>query len=112
MKTTPLTREIADQRKSEILGLESYIDNVGGPNWTEENLLKELPMKWDLSFLMENDDGQIVAYLISSNLHGRYHIHRPFIHPSMRKIATVRLIRQAARIAQTKGFTEIELEGW
>lgn len=102
-----LTKEIATEKKEEILGLEKDIKNIGGPNWTEENLLKDLPMKWDLSFILEGDAGEIIGYVIASNQNRRYHIHRPFLHPSYRKKRTLWLIREAVRTAKANSFTEV-----
>ncbi len=51
--------------------------------------------------------GVIQAYLIASELNGNYHVHRPFLHPKLRKRGLFRLVKEAARIATSKGYSEI-----
>jgi len=107
MKVKILTNQEAREKKDEILGLERYINNIGGPDWTEENLFKELPDKWNLSFYITNEQDKIIAYLISSNRDGYYHMHRTFIIPELRKKLTFVLVRHAVRIAKENGFNEL-----
>lgn len=106
MKIKQLDKQIAEELSNSILDLEKFVNNVGGPDWTKENLLKDLPKKWDLSFLIMNDV-KIIGYIIASDRNKCYHIHRPFLHPEYRGKLTLHLLRLAAKKAKEFDFNEI-----
>ena len=49
LKIIPLTKEYAINNSESILRLERNWIEIGDDPWNLENLLYELPMKWDLS---------------------------------------------------------------
>lgn len=106
MKIKQLDKQIAEELSNSILDLEKFVNNVGGPDWTKENLLKDLPKKWDLSFLIMNET-KIIGYIIASDRKGCYHIHRPFLLPEYRGRLTLSLLRFAGKKARESGFNEI-----
>lgn len=105
MKVIPLTKQLAEELSDELLSFEKFVNNVGGPNWTKENLMQDLPRKWELSFLLMNDKS-ILGYVIASERNGCYHIHRPFLLPEYRYNLTFSLIKSIFKRAKEIGFNE------
>ena len=101
-----LTKPVAVAQVDDVLNLEHYMDNIGGPDWTAEHILKELPRKWELSFLIQNAES-LAGYVVASERQGRYHIHRPFLHPDYRRRKTRLLIREIEAQARRSGFAQV-----
>lgn len=49
MEILPLTRELAIEKADEILALEHNWTEIGDEAWDINNLLSDLPLKWELS---------------------------------------------------------------
>ncbi|NOQ38622.1 GNAT family N-acetyltransferase [archaeon] len=54
-----------------FLALESIWTDLGEKEWTEDNFLLDLPLKWNLSFMCKNrSDESIIGYIIASQKPG------------------------------------------
>ncbi len=65
MEIIPLTKDYTIARADEILALEHNWKEIGDDVWTIDNLLYELPMKWELSHAALYE-GRIAGYQIGS----------------------------------------------
>jgi len=65
MKIINLTKDYAIEKANEILALEHNWTEIGDESWNIDNLLYELPMKWELSYAALNEE-EIVGYQIGS----------------------------------------------
>ena len=65
IKIVKLTKELAVKISDQILILEKNWAEIGDEPWNIDNLLNDLPLKWDLSQLALVDNN-VVGYLIAS----------------------------------------------
>tara|TARA_B100001123_G_C15344974_1_gene1036569 strand:- start:4788 stop:5264 length:477 start_codon:yes stop_codon:yes gene_type:complete len=65
ISTSPLTSNNIDLSLDRFFELEIEWTNTGQPAWSKEQFLRELPLKWQLSFIAVIDC-TIVGYLIGS----------------------------------------------
>ncbi len=65
MKILLLSKNFAVKNAEEILSLEYNWTEIGDKPWNIDNLLYELPMKWELSQIALHDK-KIVGYLVGS----------------------------------------------
>ncbi len=65
MKILSLSKNFAVKNAEEILSLEHNWTEIGDKPWSIDNLLSELPMKWELSQVALHDK-KIVGYIIGS----------------------------------------------
>jgi len=63
IKIIPLTQEYASKKAENILTLEHNWTEIGDEPWNIDNLMYELPLKWELSHIALYD-GNIVGYQI------------------------------------------------
>ncbi len=62
-----ITRGYLEANLERFFAIESNWTELGEEAWTEDNFLLELPLKWDLSFLCKDGDGEsIIGYVIGS----------------------------------------------
>ena len=106
MKVVHLTKERTKKFCKKILSLEKFIENIGSPDWTEENLMLDLPKKWELSFMFLDNKENINGYVIASERNNCYHVHRPFLHPKYRGKLTHFLVKTFLKRAKEAGFKQ------
>ena len=104
---TTLTKEKMEEVSPILIAYERYMENIGGPNWGYEHFMKELPRKWELSFLMTQPLQEIIGYAIVSERDSRYHVHRPFLLPQYRFSHTRFLTKTLLHRAKESGLAEM-----
>ncbi len=71
-RITCLTRDIAVQSVRELLALFNDFPEL---EWTRDNLLHELPMKWELSLIAFDDQDQPIGLIICSRKKTAVYVH-------------------------------------
>ena len=93
--------------------IETFIQLIQGwqySSWNEENFMYELPLKWQFSFgVYENE--KLLGFCFASNkLNGVYYIHLIFISSEIRgKSIGKKMIEFAKNIAKQNNINKIEL---
>ncbi len=83
MKIINLTKDYAIERADEILALENNWKEIGDEPWSIDNLLFELPMKWELSHVAIYE-GKIIGYQIGSLREGNAFLNKILVDKSKR----------------------------
>ena len=60
-----LTRELLQESLDQIYDLENEWADAGQPIWAEEQFMRDIPYKWDLSFVA-TVKSSVIGYLIAS----------------------------------------------
>lgn len=60
-----LTRELLQESLNQIYEFENEWTNTGQPIWSEEQFMRDIPYKWDLSFVA-TVKSSVTGYLIAS----------------------------------------------
>ena len=85
MEIIPLTKDYAIEKTDEILELEKNWTEIGDGAWNVNNLLYELPMKWELSHIALDED-KIIGYQIGSLRRGNAFLNKIIVDGNRRGI--------------------------
>lgn len=94
MEIIPLTREHAIEKADEILELEKNWTEIGDEAWNYNNLLYELPLKWELSHVASYL-GKIVGYQIGSLREGNAFLNKIVVDNEKRGLGIGRKLLRA-----------------
>lgn len=106
MKFIQINREFMVQHAQEFLDILSGWKYV---QWTKDNLLFELPKKWELSFAVYSDD-KLIGFCIGSNkIKSSYYLHLFFVseHARGRQLGA-KMFDHIQNIARKNNLTKIE----
>jgi len=106
MRVAPLDRPAAGRHAAALAALDAALaEELGAAyshlRWREENFLKDVPGKWELSRLALCPDGSVAGFWIASGAGADAHTHRVAVAPAHRKagvgLAMFEALRAAAR---------------
>jgi ribosomal protein S18 acetylase RimI-like enzyme len=79
-----ITQNYMINNLSKLLEIESNWTEIGEQPWNESNFLLDLPFKWELSFVAE-DEGEILGYIIGSRSQNTAKINKIVVRREYRK---------------------------
>ncbi len=107
MLIKPLTRDFL------FSNLNVFLDLIRGwkyCNWTENNFLYELPLKWELSFALYEGDSLRGFCIASNKIADAYYIHLLFISDKARGHSLgKKCLDYAMELSKKHGYKRIEL---
>ncbi len=110
LKIIPLTKEYAIDNSDNILKLERNWIEIGDIPWNLENLLYDLPMKWDLSYVSKFNN-QFIGYQIASKQRDNVFLHKIIVDQSVRGIGVgKKLLYELLKKSTEYGFEKINFK--
>jgi N,N'-diacetyllegionaminate synthase len=106
MKFIQLSRSFIETNSNELLALLSGWSYL---NWTKENLLYELPNKWELSYAFYINDELAGFFIGSTKIEGTFYMHLLYVGDThRRKLIGNYLFNQIKRLAKKHQLHKIE----
>ncbi len=107
MEIVNFTRQYAIEKSNEILALERNWKEIGDEPWNIDNLLLELPKKWELSHIAF-DENKIVGYQIGSLRDGNGFLNKIIVDGDRRGFGIGRkLLRAFLESCYSKDFEKV-----
>lgn len=107
MKFIQLTRNFAEKKSDELLNL---LNEWTYLNWNIENILYNLPNKWDLSYVLYINDKIAGLYIGSEKIQGKFYLHLLYVSEKFRgQNIGVYLFNHIKSIAKKRTLIQIEL---
>ena len=107
LQIVPLTKQLALHQAESILALEHNWTEIGDEPWNLENLIYELPGKWELSHIALNHE-DIVGYQIGSIREGHAFLNKIIVDREKRvKSAGRGLLRAFLNKSLEKGLARV-----
>jgi len=110
VRIVPLTKELALDRLEDILALEDNWTEIGDEPWNSDNLMYELPEKWELSYIAMGGE-EIIGYQIGSLRDEVVYLHKIVIDQKKRvKGAGRKLLKAFLEKSLKKGIERVRFK--